>query len=74
MTVWSSNHGWRSPYGFAYPRLPKYYPSRGNYAVTKERNRYSDEGNYAVTNERKICEQNPDRGNYVVTEVKIKTP
>ena len=23
-------HGWRSPYGFAYPRLPKYYPYRGS--------------------------------------------
>ena len=23
-------HGWRSPDGFAYPRLPKYYPYRGS--------------------------------------------
>ena len=27
VTVGSSIHGWRSPDGFAYPRLPKYYPS-----------------------------------------------
>ena len=30
VTVWSSNHGWRSPDGIVYPRLPKYYPYRGS--------------------------------------------
>ena len=30
VTVGSSIHGWRSPDGFAYPRLLKYYPYRGS--------------------------------------------
>ena len=33
LSVWFYIHGWRSPDGFAYPRLPKYYPYRGSRAL-----------------------------------------